>query len=72
MDENGEWSRLYIEELHSFCRSPNLARVIIQIIMWVDIVARMEDCRSAFRILTDKLAGKKSLGRSTRRWEDNI
>jgi len=27
-DENGEWRRLHNEELHSFCRSPNVIRVI--------------------------------------------
>ena len=31
-------------------------------------VARMEEGRSAFKILT----GKRALGRSRRRWEDNI
>ena len=32
----------------------------------------MEEGRSAFKILTGKPAGKKLLGRSRRRWEDNI
>ena len=32
----------------------------------------MEECRSAFNILTGKLTGKTSLGRPRRRWEDNI
>ena len=27
-DENGEWTRLHNEELHSFYRSPNIVRVI--------------------------------------------
>ena len=27
-DENGEWIRLHIEELHSLYRSPNIVRVI--------------------------------------------
>ena len=27
-DENGEWSRLHNEELHSLYRSPNIVRVI--------------------------------------------
>ena len=32
----------------------------------------MEEARSAFKILRDKSTGKRSLGRSRRRWEDNI
>ena len=35
-------------------------------------VARMEEGRSAFKILTGKPSGKRSLGRPRRRWEDNI
>ena len=35
-------------------------------------VARMEEGRSAFKILTGKPTGKRSLGRPRRRWEDNI
>ena len=33
---------------------------------------RMVEGRSAFKILTGKPAGKRSLGNSRRRWEDNI
>ena len=32
----------------------------------------MGDGRSAFKILTGKLTGKRSLGRPRRRWVDNI
>ena len=35
-------------------------------------VARMEESRSAFKILTGKPTGKRRLGRPRRRWEDNI
>ena len=35
-------------------------------------VARMEEGRSALKILTDKPTGKKLLGRPRCRWEDNI
>ena len=35
-------------------------------------VARMEEGRSAFKILTGKPTGKKPLERPRRRWEDNI
>ena len=39
---------------------------------WADHVARMEDRRSGFKILTGKPVGKRALGRPRRRWEDNI
>ena len=39
---------------------------------WVGHVARMEEGKSAFKILTGKPTGKRLLGRSRRRWEDNI
>ena len=32
----------------------------------------MEEGRSAFKILTGKHTGKRPLGRTRRRWEDNI
>ena len=39
---------------------------------WGDHVARMEEDRSTFKILTDTPAGRRHLGRSRRRWEDSI
>ena len=39
---------------------------------WAGHVVRMEECRSAFKILTGKPTGKRPLGRPRRRWEDNI
>ena len=39
---------------------------------WAGHVARMEEDRSAFKILTGKPTGKRFLGSSRRRWEDNI
>ena len=35
-------------------------------------VARMEEDRSSFKILTGKPIGKRPLGRPRSRWEDNI
>ena len=35
-------------------------------------VARMEEGRSAFKILTGKPTGKRPMRRPRRRWEDNI
>ena len=54
-------------------RSPNIVRWIKSSrFRWTGHVARMEEGSSAFKILTDTLTGKKPLGRSRRRWEDNI
>ena len=39
---------------------------------WAGHVARMEESRSAFKILTGKPIGRRPLGRPRRRWEDNI
>ena len=39
---------------------------------WAGHVARMEEGRSTFKILTGKPTGKRPLGRPRRRWEDNI
>ena len=53
--------------------SPNIARVIkSRRLRWAGHVTRMEEGRSAFKILTGKPAGKKSLGSPRRRQEDNI
>ena len=39
---------------------------------WAGHVARMEEGRSAFKILAGKFTGKRPLARPRRRWEDNI
>ena len=39
---------------------------------WAGHVARMEEGRSAFKILTSNPTGKRPLRRLRRRWEDNI
>ena len=39
---------------------------------WAGHEARMEEGRRAFKMLTGKPAGKRTLGRPRRRWEDNI
>ena len=72
-DENGERRRLHNEELHSLYRSRNIVRVIkSRRLRWAGHVARMEEGRSAFKILTGKPIGRRPLGRPRRRWEDNL
>ena len=39
---------------------------------WAGRVVRMEENRSAFKILTGTPIGKRPLGRPKRRWKDNI
>ena len=39
---------------------------------WAGHVARMEEGRSVFKILTGKPTGKRFLGTPRRRWDDNI
>ena len=58
---------------HSLYRSPNIVRVIkCRRLRWAGHIARMEEGRRAFKILTGIPAGKRPLGRPRRRWEDNI
>ena len=72
-DETGEWRRLHNEELHSLYRSPNIVRVIkSRRLRWAGHAARVEEGRSAFKILTGKPTGKRPLWMPRRRWEDNI
>ena len=55
-DENGKWRRLHNEEYHSLYHSPNIVRLIkSRRLRWSRHVARMEDDRSFFKILTGKL-----------------
>ena len=72
-DEIGEWRRPHTEGLHSLYRSPNIIRVIkSRRLRWASHVARMEEGRTACKILTGIPTGKRPLGRPWHRWEDNI
>ena len=58
-DMNGEWRRLHNEELHSFYRLPNVVRVIkTKRLRWTGPLPRIEEGRSAFKILTGKPTGR--------------
>ena len=65
--------RLHNERLPSLYLSPNLARVIkSRRLRWAGHAARMEESRSALKILTGKHTEKRPLGRPRRRLEDNF
>ena len=54
-------------------RSPNIVKVIkSRRLRWAGHVARMEEGRSAFEILTGAPTEERPLGRPRHRWEDNI
>ena len=52
---------------------PNIVRVIkSRGLRWAGHVARMEEGRSAFKILKDNPTVKRPSGRLRRRWENDI
>jgi hypothetical protein len=69
----GGWRKLYNEELHNLYTSPGIIRIIKSRRMrWAGHVARMGENRNVYRLLVGKPEGKRPLGRSRRRWMDNI
>ena len=65
--------RLLNEEPNSLYCSHNIVRVIkSRRLRWAGHVARMEEGRKVFKILTGKPTGKRPLRRPKRRWEVNI
>ena len=64
--------RLHNEEFHSLYCSSNIRVIKSRRLRWAGNVAIMEEARSAFKVLTGKPTGKGPLGRTRRRWEDNI
>jgi hypothetical protein len=68
----GGWRRLHNEELHNLYTSPNIIRVIIQMVRrWTGYISCME-MRNINKILVGKPEGKRPLGRPRHRWEYNI
>jgi hypothetical protein len=69
----GGWRRLHNEELHNLYASPDLIRVIkSRRLRWAVHVARIREMRNRYNALVGKSEGKRSLGRTRCRWEDDI
>ena len=60
------------KELNDLCSSPNIIQVIKSRRMrWAGHVDLMGESRVVYRVLVRKPEGKRPLGRSRFRWEDN-
>ena len=69
----GEWRKLHNKELNDLYPLPNIVRVVKSRRMrWAGHMAHMGKDRGVHRVLVGKPGGKRTLGRSRRRWEDNI
>jgi hypothetical protein len=69
----GKWRKLHNEELCDLYSSPSIIRIIKSRRMrWAGHVARIGERRNAYRLLVGKPEGKRPLGRTRRRWVDNI
>ena len=69
----GEWGRLHNEQLNDLYSSSNIVRVIKSRIMrWTGHVAHMGEESGVYRFLVEKQEGRRPLGRTRRRWVDNI
>jgi hypothetical protein len=66
----GEWRKLHNEGLNDLYSSSNIHVIKSRKMSWVGCVARMEERRDAYRV--EKPEGKRLLGRTRHRWEDNI
>jgi hypothetical protein len=68
----GELRKLQTEELSDLYSSPNIVQVIKSRMIWAGHVARTGERTGVNRVLVGKLERKRPLGRTRRRWEDNI
>jgi hypothetical protein len=68
-----EWRRLHNKELYALYFSPHIIRVFkTRRSRWAGHEARMRERRRASRVLVERLGGGILLGRTGRRWKDNI
>jgi hypothetical protein len=72
-EEDRAWRKLHNDELHSLYSLLNIVRVSRSGRMrWAGHVAHMVEGRGVYRVLVGRPEGKRPLGRSRHRWEDNI
>jgi hypothetical protein len=68
-----EWRKLHHEELNDLYSSPNVVRLIKSRRMrWAGHVACTGEKRGVYRVLMRKTEGKRPLGGTRCRWEDNV
>jgi hypothetical protein len=68
-----EWRKLHDEELRDLNSSPSIIRIIKSRKMrWAGQVARMGENRNSYKLLVGRPEGRRPLGRTRRRWVDNI
>ena len=69
-----EWRKLHNEELNDlYPPPPNIVRAIkSRRIIWAGHVVRVRERGGVYRLLVEKLEGKRPRGRPRHRWEDNI
>jgi hypothetical protein len=72
-EENGSWRKLHNDEFQGLYSSPYIVIVIKSRRMrWTGHVVLVGESRGVYRVLVGRNEGKRPLGRSRRRWEDNI
>ena len=68
-----EWRKLHKEELNDMYSLPSIVRVIKSRRMrWAGHMTRMGERRGVYRVLVEKLEGKRQHGKRRHRCEDNI
>jgi hypothetical protein len=72
VEVTGGWTKLHNEELCDLYSSPGTIIIVKSRMKWVGHVAQMGDKRNVYRLFVRKPKGKRPLGRSRRRWMDNI
>jgi hypothetical protein len=69
----GGWSKLHNEELHNLYSSPSIIRIMKSRRMrWAGHMARMGEKRNVYGLLVGKPERRRPLGRSRRKWIDDV